>query len=119
VAWDILIRNIQGLVQVRDQSVKVVAGKAMAELPVLTNAYLAIQDGKIQAYGSMSNLAANANAHTEIDATGRFVFPSFVDSHTHLVFAASREEEFVMKLKGATYEEISAKGGGILNSARK
>lgn len=119
MAWDILIRNIQGLVQVRHEPVRVVAGKAMSQLPVLSNAYLAIQDGVIREFGSMSELSANSSAATEIDATGRFVFPSFVDSHTHLVFAASREEEFVMKIKGATYEEIAAKGGGILNSAKK
>jgi imidazolonepropionase len=119
VAWDILIRNIQGLVQVREHGVHVVAGKAMAELPILANAYLAIQDGTIQEYGIMNDLPASAKAKQEIDATGRFVFPSFIDSHTHIVFAASREEEFVMKIKGATYEEIAAKGGGILNSARK
>ncbi len=91
----------------------------MAELPVLSNAYLAIQNGIIQELGSMSDLPIGCKAVTEIDATGRFVFPSFVDSHTHLVFAASREEEFVMKIKGATYEEIAANGGGILNSAKK
>lgn len=119
MAWDILIRNIQGLVQVREEPVRVVAGNQMAQLPVLSNAYLAIQNGKIQEFGSMSSLASSSNAAKEIDATGRFVFPSFVDSHTHLVFAASREEEFVMKIKGATYEEIAAKGGGILNSAKK
>ncbi len=66
----------------------------------------------------MIDLPSGSKAQTEIDASGRFVFPSFVDSHTHLVFAASREEEFVMKIKGATYEEIAAKGGGILNSAK-
>jgi len=119
VAWDILIRNIQGLVQVRDQSVRTVSGKALGELPVLSNAFLAIHKGIIEEYGTMTNLPANASAQTEIDASGRFVFPSFVDSHTHIVFAASREEEFVMKIKGATYEEIAAKGGGILNSAKK
>src|SRR5689334_12252705 len=91
----------------------------MAELPMLANAFLAIKDGIIQDFGSMSNLPSGSKAATEMDATGRFVFPSFVDSHTHLVFAASREEEFVMKIKGATYEEIAAKGGGILNSARR
>lgn len=91
----------------------------MDELPVLSNAYLAIQQGVIAEYGSMHDLPAGVKAQKEIDALGRFVFPSFVDSHTHLVFAASREEEFVMKIKGATYEEIAAKGGGILNSARK
>lgn len=91
----------------------------MDELPVLSNAYLAIQQGVIAEYGSMHDLPAGVKAQKEIDALGRFVFPSFVDSHTHLVFAATREEEFVMKIKGATYEEIAAKGGGILNSARK
>ncbi len=119
MAWDILIRNIQGLVQVRDQSIQVVSGSAMAELPVLSNAYLAIQNGVIQEFGSMTDLPSGSKAQTEIDASGRFVFPSFVDSHTHLVFATSREEEFVMKIKGATYEEIAANGGGILNSAKK
>ncbi len=119
MVWDILIRNIQGLVQVRDQSIKTVSGSAMAVLPVLSNAYLAIQNGIIQEFDSMSNLAAESKAITEIDATGRFVFPSFIDSHTHLVFADSREEEFVMKIKGATYQEIAANGGGILNSAKK
>lgn len=119
MAWDILIRNIQGLVQVREQPSRTVSGKALSELPILSNAYLAIQHGVIQEYGVMTNLPSNASGKTEIDATGRFVFPSFVDSHTHIVFAASREEEFVMKIKGATYEEIAANGGGILNSAKK
>jgi imidazolonepropionase len=119
VAWDILIRNIQGLVQVREQPIRTVSGKSQGELPVLSNAFLAIHNGIIQEYGLMSNLPSSASAQTEIDASGRFVFPSFVDSHTHIVFAASREEEFVMKIKGATYEEIAAKGGGILNSAKR
>lgn len=91
----------------------------MATLPVLENAYLIIHNGLIEDYGSMDTLPAAASAITVIDATGRFVFPSFVDSHTHLIFATTREEEFVMKIKGATYEEIAAKGGGILNSAKK
>ncbi len=119
MTWDILIRNIQGLVQVRDHSTHVIAGEAMAELPILANAYLALHNGIIQEFGSMADFPSGSKAQTEIDAAGRFVFPSFVDSHTHLVFAASREEEFVMKIKGATYEEIAATGGGILNSAKK
>lgn len=119
MAWDILIRNIQGLVQVRDKSVQVVSGAAMSELPVLPNSYLAIKNGIIEDFGSMENLPSASNASEIVDAAGRFVFPSFVDSHTHIVFAASREEEFVMKIKGATYEEIAANGGGILNSAKK
>lgn len=119
MTWDILITNIQGLVQVREGETHAVAGNAMADLPVLPNAYLAIQNGLIQSYGRMSDLPAGSDAQTVIDGAGRFVFPSFVDSHTHLVFAASREDEFVMKIKGATYQEIAAQGGGILNSAKK
>lgn len=118
MTWNILITNIKGLAQVRDNTPSVLAGSAMAELPVLENAYLAIADGKIADYGEMQSLT-NPSADQIIDAKGRFVFPSFVDSHTHLVFAASREEEFVMKIKGASYAEIAAKGGGILNSAQK
>lgn len=119
MTWDILIRNIKGLVQTRDQATGPLKGEAMATLPVLENAYLIIHNGLIEDYGSMDTLPAAASAITVIDATGRFVFPSFVDSHTHLIFATTREEEFVMKIKGATYEEIAAKGGGILNSAKK
>ncbi|MTI41027.1 imidazolonepropionase [Fulvivirga lutimaris] len=115
---DILIKNIKGLVQVREQSLKWVAGADMANLPVIESAYLHIKDDKIADYGGMDAMPS-VHADEEIDATGRFVFPSFVDSHTHLVFAASREEEFVYKIKGMSYEEIAAKGGGILNSAKK
>jgi len=118
MTWDILITNIKGLAQVRKNTSGVLSGAAMAELPILNNAYLAIADGKIADYGEMQSLS-NPSADQVIDGAGRFVFPSFVDSHTHLVFAASREEEFVMKIKGASYAEIAAKGGGILNSAQK
>lgn len=118
MSWDILIKNIKGLVQVREPAIKKVAGHSMAELPILTHSYLAIKDGCISDFGGMDNLLTQG-ASTIFDASGCFVFPSFVDSHTHLVFAASREEEFVMKIKGATYAEIASKGGGILNSARK
>jgi len=116
--FDILIKNIKGLVQVRTEAYAPVAGAAMAGLPIVTNGFLAIKDGVIAALGSMDQLPG-ASALQIIDAEGRFVLPAFVDSHTHLVFAASREEEFVMKIRGATYAEIAAKGGGILNSANK
>lgn len=116
---DLLLTNIKGLVQVRHASFARASGKAMAELPVLTNAFLFIHQGKIISFGSMATMPAGWKGSQAIDCTGRFVFPSFVDSHTHLVFAASREEEFVMKIKGATYQDIAAAGGGILNSARK
>ena len=115
---DLLITNIKGLVQVREKNIERVEGEQMSDLPVLENAFLAIIGDRIASYGKMSELKSTEAKQT-IDASGRFVFPSFVDSHTHLVFAATREEEFVMKIKGATYQEIAAKGGGILNSARK
>lgn len=116
---DILIKNIKGLVQFRSQAPSLVAGATMSELPILNEAYLLINKGLIDSYGPMTALSTEVQAKQVIDATGRFVFPSFVDSHTHLVFATTREEEFVMKIKGVTYEEIAAKGGGILNSAKK
>lgn len=116
---DILITQIKGLVQVRDRPIEKVSGKEMSHLPVLSGAFLIISGGLIHSYGAMKNLSPDIKAETILDASGRFVFPSFVDSHTHLVFAAPREEEFVMKLKGATYQDIAASGGGILNSATK
>ncbi|GCC52865.1 imidazolonepropionase [Chryseotalea sanaruensis] len=116
---DLLLTNIKGLVQVRNADFTRASGKSMAELPVLTDAFLSIHQSKIISFGSMSSMPANLKSLQTIDCNGRFVFPSFVDSHTHLVFAASREEEFVMKINGATYQDIAAAGGGILNSARK
>jgi imidazolonepropionase len=118
MANDILITNIKGLVQVRENTPHFLAGSEMANLPVLSNAFLYLKDESICDYGTMDHLPSISASHT-IDASGRFVFPSFVDSHTHLVFAATREDEFVLKIKGATYAEIAAMGGGILNSAKK
>ncbi|MBS1544376.1 MAG: imidazolonepropionase [Bacteroidetes bacterium] len=117
MSTDLLIVNIKGLVQVRETTIDFVAGRDMDNLPVLENGYLHIQNGIIADYGTMDQVPAIAAS--VIDASGRFVFPAFVDSHTHLVYAAPREEEFLMKIKGATYAEIAAKGGGILNSAVK
>jgi imidazolonepropionase len=116
MANEILILNIKGLVQVRQSTPTFVAGSAQAELPVLPDAYLLLRDGLIADFGTMTDL--RDHSWPTIDATGCYVFPTFVDSHTHLVYAASREQEFVQKIKGATYEEIAAKGGGILNSAK-
>ena len=113
---DLLILNIRGLVQVRHATPNFLAGSAQAELPILPDAFLLIKDGLIADYGSMSDL--HQMAVPTVDAEDCYVFPSFVDSHTHMVFAASREHEFVQKIKGATYQEIAAKGGGILNSAK-
>lgn len=115
---DLLIKNIKGLVQVRDTPPKKVCGAEMAELPITGNAWLFANNGKIVEYGLMEDLPVS-EASEIIDASGRFVMPCFVDSHTHLVFAASRENEFVDKLHGLSYEEIAHRGGGILNSAIK
>lgn len=113
-----IIINIKQLVNVREQS-KVLRGKELAELPVLNNAYLIIKDGLISGYGLMNDLDdSKFNSKNIIDATNQFVLPAWCDSHTHLVFAASRENEFVDKIKGLSYQEIAAKGGGILNSAK-
>ncbi len=117
MAFDLLIENIKGLVQVRDSTPTFLCGASMSDLPILSNAYLAVKDGLIAEYGGQED--APAEAIEKVDASGKFVLPSFVDSHTHLVFAATREEEFVLRIKGASYEEIAAAGGGILNSAKK
>lgn len=115
---DILIKNIKGLVQARRGASEILRGAAMAELPVLSDAWLAIRSQKISGFGEMGALPEYSCAQV-IDARDRFVFPSFVDSHTHIIFADSREDEFVMKIKGLSYQQIAAKGGGILNSANK
>jgi imidazolonepropionase len=115
-----LITNIKQLVNVREQW-PVLRGKELAELPCISNAYLLIEDDTIVSYGVMDELAKAGPALPAeiIDATGKMVLPAWADSHTHLVFAASRENEFIDKLKGLSYAEIAARGGGILNSARK
>lgn len=112
-----LITNIKGLVGVHPKDKKVLRGSEMANLPVLENAWLLLENGLIKDFGQMD--ACPQALEFSINASGKYVFPSWCDSHTHIVFAASREEEFVMKIKGKTYEEIAAKGGGILNSANK
>jgi imidazolonepropionase len=115
----ILITNIKQLVNIRQQN-QLLRGKDLVELPCIENAYLLTEDNIIAGYGSMNELQTkNYKPQNIIDASGQFVLPTWCDSHTHLVFAASREEEFVDKIKGLSYVEIAAKGGGILNSARK
>lgn len=114
-----LITNIKCLIGTRDASM-VLRGAALGVLPCLENAFLLLDGERIAAYGSMEDIDQQALSKAEvIDAQGAFVLPAWCDSHTHLVFAASREEEFVDRIKGMSYEAIAAKGGGILNSARK
>lgn len=114
-----LITNIRLLVNTREED-QLLRGKALAHLPVTGNAFLLIEDGIIAAYGEMETMPESFTVVEEIvDATGQMILPCWCDSHTHLVFAASREDEFVDKIKGLSYAEIAAKGGGILNSARK
>lgn len=114
-----IITNIKQLVNTRQQN-ELLRGEKLAELPSVENAYLVIENGIIAEYGEMDKLGwADSSNDNLIDATGQMVLPAWCDSHTHLVFAASREEEFVDKLKRLSYAEIAARGGGILNSARK
>ena len=112
-----LFINIKELVQVREGKPIPICGSAMRDLPSIQNAWMLIEDERIIDYGEMSNCPVGEEQ--VFDLTGRMVLPTWVDSHTHIVFAASREEEFVMKIEGKSYEEIAAAGGGILNSARK
>ncbi len=114
----VLISNIKFLVNTRNE-LHLLRGKELAELPVVENAWLLVKEGSIADWGSMNEIPDASVANEIIDAAGRSVFPCWCDSHTHLVFAASREEEFTDKIRGLTYAEIASKGGGILNSARK
>jgi len=114
----VLIKNIKALYGIiNDASIQKKSGTEMSHLDSIENAYLIIKDGIITDFGSMNSLPEISLP--SIDANNGYVLPSFIDSHTHIVFAKSREEEFVMRIKGKSYEEIAAAGGGILNSARK
>jgi imidazolonepropionase len=120
----LLIKNIACLVQTEDFPKLKICGSEMAELSSINDAYLYIRDGLITEFGRMIELQKRdiliQNPEAEIiDATGRFVFPSFCDSHTHLVYSGSREIEYTDKIRGLSYTEIARRGGGILNSAKK
>ncbi len=111
------IHTLYGIISSVDIAKK--SGNEMSELTAISNAYLLTENGLIKTYGPMSELPQVTTECEVIDAQGGMVLPCFVDSHTHLVFAKSREEEFEMRIKGKSYEEIAAAGGGILNSAKK
>lgn len=110
-----LIKNIGKLVGVRDDEKLFLAGQEMAELQTIDNAWMLVDDGRIEAFGKMDSMPSTEGE--VVDAEGGYVFPSFCDSHTHIVYAGSREGEFVDKIRGLSYAEIARRGGGILNSA--
>ena len=113
-----LFINIKELIQVREPNILKVSGDEMRILPTIKNAYLLIKEDTILDFGKMDELP-NLESDEFIDCTGKLIFPSWCDSHTHIVFAGNREQEFVDRINGLTYQKIAEKGGGILNSAKK
>lgn len=111
-----LVKNIGTIVGIDESGRTRVSGKAMGEITMLENAWLLTDGTRIKDYGTMDTLP-NEEGHEVIDAQGGWLFPSFCDSHTHIVYAGSREQEFLDKINGLSYEEIAKRGGGILNSA--
>lgn len=118
---NILIKNIKRLCGISEMTTGPLRGEDLERLEGIDNAFLAIEDGRIALFGAMEDLSGVVDwTNLEvIDAEGKYVLPAFCDSHSHLVFAKTREEEFVDRIKGLSYEEIGKKGGGILNSAQK
>ena len=118
----LLLENIKELVQIEENPVALKAGKDMAKINTIKNAFLIIRDELIEEFGSMDELKdkyLDDDLVIEIDCSNRLVYPSFCDSHTHLVYPSAREKEFVDRIKGLSYEEIAKRGGGILNSAKR
>ncbi|WP_034257795.1 imidazolonepropionase [Altibacter lentus] len=114
----VLLTHIKELLQVRDAAPNLVSGKDMATLPTIKNAWLLLEGDRIADYGSMDTVPQHEVSET-IDCSGKMVLPTWCDSHTHLVYAGNREQEFVDRIKGLSYQEIAQKGGGIVNSAKK
>ncbi|KAB1159632.1 imidazolonepropionase [Tenacibaculum aiptasiae] len=112
-----LLINIKELIQVRDHSIKKVSGNEMKILPTIKNAFLLLKDDRIVDFGPMNELSVSADE--TVDCTGKMILPAWCDSHTHIVYAGNREQEFVDRINGLSYEEIANNGGGILNSAKK
>lgn len=112
-----LFVNIRELIQVREPSVEKVSGEEMKELPTIPNAWLLVENGKIAGFGKMEDVPEFQNIQP-VDLEGKIVLPAWCDSHTHLVYAGNREQEFVDRINGLSYEEIASRGGGILNSAK-
>lgn len=114
----ILIRNIKGIVQAGENMPLFRAGNSMSELGVIENGWILVEGHLISDYGKMDEMPSHLIAADTFDAAGRFVLPSWCDSHTHIVYAGSREKEYMDKIRGLSYEEIAKRGGGILNSAK-
>ncbi|MDP4687444.1 MAG: imidazolonepropionase [Salibacteraceae bacterium] len=113
-----IFKNIKQLAQIRSVNESIVKGAKMNELPTLENAWLRIENDRIQDFGSMAQFdELNTTGYEIVDVTGQCILPTWVDSHTHLVYANTREQEFVDRINGLTYEQIAQRGGGILNSA--
>ena len=113
----LLIKNIKKLIQCRTDKTPFVSGKDMSFVPSIDDAFLLIKNGKINDFGKMQELK-KINTDQVIDAKDRMVLPSWCDSHTHIVFSGNRSKEFIDRIKGLSYEEIAARGGGILNSVK-
>ena len=115
----LFIKNIKHLLLATQQAPEIAKGKAMNQIPVIENAWLAVEDGKIADFGKMEDWPGISDWRDleVIDAEGKIVLPTWADSHTHAVFAGTREGEFVDRINGLSYEEIANRGGGILNSA--
>ena len=111
-----LVKNIGTIVGIDESGRKRVSGKEMNEIAMLGNAWLITDGTRIKDYGTMDSMPSE-DGYEVIDARGGWLFPSFCDSHTHIVYAGSREQEFLDKINGLSYEEIAKRGGGILNSA--
>ena len=114
----LLITDIKELIQVENKPKKMVCGEEMKILPTLKNAFLLLENDLIKDFGRMEDLP-HVRVDKKIDATGKLVLPTWCDSHTHIVFAGHREQEFVDRINGMSYEDIANRGGGILNSATK
>ncbi|WP_425658846.1 imidazolonepropionase [Tenacibaculum ascidiaceicola] len=112
-----LFINIKELIQIRETSTKKVSGASMNILPTIKNAFLLVENGIITDYGSMKKVPTSADK--TVDCTDKMMLPTWCDSHTHIVYAGNREQEFVDRINGLSYEEIANRGGGIVNSAKK
>ncbi len=113
-----LFKNIKELIQVREEQVSFLSGKEMSILPTIKNAFLVVENGLISDFGKMKDCPAISDAKV-IDASGKLILPAWCDSHTHIVYAGTRETEFVDRINGLSYEDIAKRGGGILNSAKQ